>query len=722
MASTTSSQDIALFTRRWLRHLPAFFIHPVSVVKGYERGNFRGDLVASLTIAIMLLPQAIAYALIAELPPQTGLFAAVVAGIVGGLWGSSNHLHTGPTNTNSLIVLSGLLAVATPGTPEYILAAGVLAVWAGIVRLVMGLARLGMLVNFVSDSVVVGFTAGAGILIVVNQMRHIMRVDGVSTPAFFATMRNLVQQVGNIHPLSLEIGIACIVILVFISRFFPRVPGPLLILIGTTALVWIGGLHEAGVAVLGSIPRGLPPFQSLPLFDPDLLQELGPSIVAVALIGLIEAASISRAVAARSGQYLNNDQEFVGQGLANIAAGFFSGYPVAGSLTRSVVNYEAGARSQASAILSSTWVLVAMVLFAPAAAFLPRAALASILIVTGVKMVNYREALRIFRTSQGDSGVMVITFGATLLLPLEYAVLTGVLTSFARFIFTTSMPTVQAVLPKDDFKHFDYQPDKPVCPQLGVLSIMGSLYFGAAPYVEDSIRAHMEAYPEQRYLLLRMHRVNHCDISGIHMLETILRLYRQKGGDIFFVGLRNRVLDRMELSGFIELVGRENILSSDDAISHIFYRILSPAICVYQCSVRVWKECQSLPKSKKPIALPAEIDIAPTERVPSLLPQELWQLLNDPEEVRKLEIIDIREPSEYDQGHLRLAKSIPMARFFEGNEVEMPRDQDVILICRSGRRSHQLAYFYLLKGYSNVYNLEGGMMGLEIAALPKSGT
>jgi SulP family sulfate permease len=218
-----------------------------------------------------------------------------------------------------------------------------------------------------------------------------------------------------------------------------------------------------------------------------------------------------------------------------------------------------------------------------------------------------------------------------------------------------------------------------------------------------------------------MNRVNHCDISGIHMLETVVRLYHQNGGDVFFVGVRNKVLERMELSGFIGLIGRENILSSDDAIAHIFYKILSPAVCVYQCQLRVWKECQSLPKGQKQIILPPEIDIAPTERVPSLLPQELWHFLSNPAELEKMMIIDIREPVEYEQGHLREAKSIPMADFFENGGVEIPRDRDVILICRSGRRSHQLAYYYLLKGYSNVYNLEGGMTALEIAALPKTG-
>ncbi len=669
----------------------------------------------------MLLPQAIAYALIAELPASVGLFAAIVAALIGGLWGSSFHLHTGPTNTTSLIVLSGLLAVASPGTPEYILAAGVMAFWAGIIRLLMGVARLGILVNFVSDSVVVGFTGGAGILIVANQIRHIMRVEGVSSASFFATTTNLFQQIGETHLLSLELGLGCILLLVLFKRFAPKLPTPLIVLGGATMLVWMLRLDKIGIAVLGELPRGLPPLSAVPIFDIALIRDMAPSIMAVAMIGLIEAASISRAVAARSSQYLNSDQEFVGQGLANVAVAFFSGYPVAGSLTRSVVNYEAGAKSQMSSIMSAGWVLLAMLIFAPAAAYLPRAALAAILIVTGIRMINHKEARRILRSSKGDSAVMITTFVATLLLSLEFAVLTGVLASFAFFIVKTSMPTVREVLPTDDFKHFFYQPDKPGCPQLTVLSILGGLYFGAAPYVEDMIRSHMDRNPDQKYLLLRMQRVNHVDISGIHMLETIVRLFRQRGGDIFLVGVRQRVYEKMVLSGFDKFLGTNHFPDTDEAIPYIFNHFLSPAVCVYSCPVRVWQECQSLPKSNKDIDLPEGFDVGHTQQVPTIEPHAFWKRLKSFSDLKGMEIIDIREPAEYDQGHLRVAKSIPMSNFFNGQVDKLPRDRDVVLICRSGRRSQQLAHYLLEKGFDNIFNLEGGMVALELAALPKGG-
>lgn len=718
MATTASPQEIKQQTRRWLRNLPTFFLQPLTIARGYQRGYLRGDLIASLTLTVVLLPQAIAYALIAELPAELGLYAAIVAGIVGALWGSSHHLHTGPTNTSALLILGGLTAVATPDSPEYILAAGVMAFWAGVIRLIMGVARLGVLVNFVSDSVVVGFTAGAGMLIMINQVRHLLRIDFAGTPSFFETLNRIIANVSDFHTPSLAIGLLTIVLLIAFQRFVPKLPGALLAMGIATAVAYILNPETIGVIVLGELPRGLPPFTltQLPLFDENLIREMAPSILAVALIGLIEAASISRAIAARSGQYLNSDQEFVGQGLANIVTGAFSGYPVAGSLTRSLVNYEAGAKSQIAAALTAVWVLLAMLLFAPVAAYLPRTALAGLLIVTGTKMINYKEMARIWRTSLGDLSIMVVTFVATILLPLEFAVLVGVLMSFGRYIAKTSTPAVYSMLPDDEFAHFQHQPAKPECPQLAVITVMGSLYFGAAPHVEDAIRTHMDEHPEQKYLLLRMHRVNQCDISGIHMLETIVRLYRQKGGDVFMVGINDEVWEKINLSDFDLFLGVSHFLDQETAIKHIFNQVLNPSICVYGCRIRAWKECQNLPKNTNLERVPL-VDLSPSEvALPHISPQELWKRLND-EPAKQPLLIDVREPEEYAEGHLRPAQSRPLPSLFDGSTEPLPRDQDIVFICRSGRRSLQVTQAFIEQGYTRVYNLSGGMLGMELADL-----
>ena len=707
------------YARQWAADVPTFFAQPVRILRGYHLTYLRGDVLASLTVAAMLLPQAIAYTLIAELPVQMGLYAAVVAAVIGALWGSSQHLHTGPTNGTSLLVLAGLTAVALPNTDQYIAAAGVMAVWAGLIRLVMGLAKLGILVNFVSDSVVVGFTAGAGMLIGANQFRHLLRLSLPNSPSFFTTMQDVFAHLPQTHLPSLAVGLVVFSVMIVLEKIRPSWPRALIALVIATLIVTAAQQQSLphGMATITPFALELPYLSYLPLLDAALIRAMAPSMLAVALIGLLEAASIARTVAAKSGQYLDSDQEFVGQGLANIAVGFLGGYPVAGSLTRSVVNYDAGARTQLASAFSGLWILLAIVLFAPAVAYMPRTALAAILIITGAKMINGAEIKRIWRTSSGDTAIMISTWVATLLLPLEFAVLTGVLISFGRFIAKTSTPGVYAMLPDESFAHFTYQPEKSECPQLGVITIMGSLYFGAAPYVENQIRRHMSDYPSQRFLLLRMHRVNHCDISGLHMLETIVKLYRQQGGDVFMVGVRDGVREKMMLSEFESHLGSNHFLEQDTAIAHIFHQMLNPAICVYNCPLRAWKECQNLPKSSQPIPLHAAL-LAPltAEPVPHITPQELLHQLSNPNQPLPL-LIDVREPVEFAESHLRHAQHIPMPYLIEKCEEVVPHDQEVIFICRTGRRSHQVVQILRHKGYTQVAHVAGGMVGLELADL-----
>ena len=714
MNSTPTAPEIGKTVRETLRETSTFFAQPIRLFRGYKREDLRADLITGLTVSIVMLPGAIAYALVAELPPQMGLYASIIAAIVGALWGSSNHLNTGPTNTTSLIVLSGLLMVAVPGTPEYIVAAGAMAVWVGVIRLGLGLARLGILANFVSDAVIVGFTGGAGILIMLNQLKHIFRLDIDRHPLIYDTVFEVVRELGDAHWLSVAISVGTIVFLLLQRRFKPKWPGPLIVMVAGAAIVGFAHLDQRGVVVLGNLPRSLPPFTWQGVFDFELVRSMASSIFAVAIIGLVEATSISRAVASRSGQYLQTNQEFVGQGLANIASGLFSGYPCSGSMTRSVLNYEAGGRTRMTSVFGGLFVLSAMLLFAPLATFLPRAALSGLLVVMGSRMINFTEIRRIRATSLGDTLTMGITFASTLLLPLELAVFTGVLVSFARYIYTTSSPKVESMVPDKEFEHFEYQPDKPDCPQLGALTIEGSLYFGATQHVEDRLRANMNQHPDQQYLLLRLHRVNHCDISGLHMLETIVRLYRQKGGDVFVVGVREAVWHKMRLGGFSKMLGHRNFFAQERAIPIIF-NLLDPTICIYKCPYRVWKECQRLPKIEGEADMPICAEWMKTAVIGHVQPEELWADIMDGTSTPS--IIDIREMGEFMHSHIPRASLIPMPRILHG-DVVLPKDEPIILICRAGRRTTQTICTLQQQGYDNLKNLEGGMVAWEKAGLP----
>jgi SulP family sulfate permease len=702
--------------QHWLRDALVFLERPAHILGSYRREDLWPDMMAGLTVAVVLLPQALAYALIADLPPQTGLYAAVVAAVVGALWGSSWHLHTGPTNAASLLVLSTLLTVAIPGTPQYLAAAGLMAVMVGLARLVMGLARMGVLVNFVSDSVVIGFTAGAGVLISAYQLRHLFRLSFADSTALYTTLSETLQHLSQTHWPSLLLGLATIVMMILFKRVKPQWPNALLALVVASAAVATLKLDQQGVRVLGELPRSLPPLADLPLLDLSLIGQISTGALAISAIGLVEAMSIARAIAAQTGQRINSNQEFVGQGLANIAAGVFSGYTCSGSFTRSAVNYSAGARSSLASVFSGLWVLVAMLLFAPLAAYLPRAALAGVLIVTAYDMVDRREMKRIWHASVGDTTIMIATLAATLLLPLEFAVLAGMVVSFARYIVKTSMPPVYPVVPDENFRHFVRQEERSACPQLGVMTIGGALYFGAAHHVEEAIRANFEKNLGQRYLLLRMQLVDHCDVSGIHMLEAVVRLYRQRKGDVYMTGVRPAVMAQMTLIGFDRFLGHDHFLNREEAVSFLFHKVLDPSVCIYECDLRIFAECQALPKYTYDSHLPAHAAIG-EHPFRELLPSELKAGLEQNGPAPEFLLIDVREPREYQGGHIPQAELLPL-RLIPKQGQTLPADCQLVLVCRTGRRSRLAAYILQDMGYNRVANLHGGMLAWEAAGYP----
>jgi SulP family sulfate permease len=697
--------------RTSLGAIPNLFVQPVSLFRGYERSSLRPDLVAGLTVAVILLPQAIAYALIAELPPQTGIYAAIVAAIVGALWGSSNHLQTGPTNAISLLILSTLVTVANPGTAEYVVIAGLTAILVGVIQLVLGLVRLGVLVNFVSHSVIVGFSAGAGVLIAVKQLRHLLGLE-FSSHGLIETAHGVLVHLPESHIPTVALGFGTMLLIVLLRRLNPKLPGPLIGMVVAAAAVGIAGLDRQGVVVIGELLRSPPPVTDFSVLNVQRIGELAPGALAIAAIGLVEAMSIARSISGQSNQRLDSNQEFAAQGLANIASGLFSGYPCSGSFTRSAVNFDAGARTRLASAFSGVFVLIAMLAFAPLAAYVPRAALSAVLILTAYSMIDRKEIARIWRGARADAAIMIVTFLATLLLHLEFAVLGGILLSFAIYIVKTSVPRVSHVLPDERFRHFVHQPLKPPCPQLAVLDILGDLYFGAVSHVEKAIEQHLASNPHQRTLMLRMYSVQHCDFSGIHALESIVRSVRERGGDVFLVRVRKPVLDLMTTTGFWDYLGGDRFLTEDEAVSRLFYKVLDPAICIYECDVRAFKECQNLPKQSYPPEIPLHTDI-PAGSVAEVSPQELWQQLRSKSPPL---IVDVREQREFERCHIPQAKLMPLPGLIcEG--TGLPRGQPIVFVCRGGRRSTRAAYMVQNQGREDVAVLQGGMAGWEAANL-----
>jgi SulP family sulfate permease len=700
--------------RRSLSPIPYYLSRPVRLFRDYDRGNLRPDLLAGLTVAVILLPQAIAFALIAELPPQMGIYAAAIAAVFGALWGSSNQTHTGPTNAISLLVLSILLSSFTPGTDQFILAAGMLALLAGVFQLTMGLARLGVLVNFVSHSVVVGFASGAGVLIAVRQLPYLLGVH-VEAEGSIDLGVGTIAAVPETNPATAAIGIGTIVLLIVLRRINRRIPAALIAMVVSSFLVYAFSLDERGVAVIGELPQQLPRIADLPLLDLDYITRLSTGALAVAAIGLVETSAISRSIATQTGQRLDSNQEFVGQGLANIAVGVFSGYPSAGSFSRSAVNFNAGAKTSIAALASSAFLLLALFLTAPMAAYLPRSALAGLLIVVAIGMIDTAEIKRIWQGTRGDAIIMLATFLGTLFTEIAFAVLFGIMLSFVRYILRTSTPRVHQVVPDRTYSHFAYRPNQPHCPQLGVIDILGDLYFGAVNHVEEVIYSYQERHPEQRYLLIRMHNVNNCDFSGIHMLESVLKSYRDMGGDVFMVRVSYRVDRVMRSTGFRDTLGMQNFLDEDEAVSHIFHRVLDPAICIYECPHRVFRECENLPKQVFPEHIKV-LDAGEAEtEIEQLEPEALWEALKSAP--LNLMVVDVREPREYRRGHVPGAQLVPLTRILTGEyQFDCGGDQQIVFVCRSGRRSRRAAQ-HIVDGQADVKILRGGMLAWEAADL-----
>lgn len=700
----------------WVR-LGEQLARPLAVLASIRRADLRHDLIAGLTVAVVTIPRSIAYAAIAGLPPAVGLYAAAVASVVGALWGSSRHLATGPTNAVSLLVLAVVSPLAAVGSTTYVAAAGALAVLVGGVCLAFAVLRLGMLVNFASRAVLLGFTAGAGLLIAAGQLKDLLGLEIPRSPYLYRTLAGVAQRLEEANLASLAVGLGTLAAVVGLQHLSKRLPAALLGLLLASAVVAMLGPSSLGLAVVGQVPRALPrltPFDFGWLANSDVLTALLTGAVAVTALSIVEAVSIAREVARQTGDRIDVNQELVGQGMANVAAGLLGGYPVSGSFTRTAVNHQAGARTPLAAVLCGGFVLAGVLLFGPAAAHLPRAALAGLIVLIAWRMVDWRAIRRVVRTSRSEAMVMGVTFAATLVLSLEFAILAGIILSLALYIYQSSMPTVHQVVPDETFRHFVERPGHPQCPQLAVVNIRGALFFGAVAHVEDELLANLEHNPGQHYLLLRLHGVSHCDLSGIEALEGIVRRYRDNGGDVFIVQARPPVRELMRVTGFEQLLGEDHFLAQENAIDYLFEEVLDPAVCCYECEHRVFAECQPLIKHPYDARLPTFAGSVshPDRHLSVSQVEDALQSQNG-----ETQVVDVREEAEYRLGHLPGAKLMPLRTLIERVD-ELPRDRTIVLVCRSGRRSTRGLHWLLEMGFEDVYNLKGGILAWKAAGKP----
>lgn len=558
------------------------------------RKTAREDLIAGITGALIVLPQGVAFATIAGLPPQYGLYAAMMPAVVAALFGSSWHLVSGPTTAISIAVFAALSHVAEPGTAQYIQLALTMTFLVGVFELALGLARMGALVNFISHSVVIGFTAGAAVLIAASQVRNFFGIDIPRGTPFYEIVHQLYVQFLDINPWVLTVSLVTLAVGILTRMYLKKIPYMIAAMIVGSIVaeilnLWLGQ-DTTGIRTVGALPAGLPPL-SAPDFSLDMLRHaLGPALV-ITMLALTEAVSISRAIAVRSEQRIDGNQEFIGQGLSNIVGSFFSAYASSGSFNRSGVNYEAGARTPLASIFASGFLVVVLLAVAPLAAYLPNAAMAGILFLVAWGLIDFHHIKHIAHTSRAETLILAVTLVGTLF-NLEMGIFMGVFLSLVLFLYKSSKPEIIPVVPapEEGAYHFVRARGRPECPQLRIVRINGPVYFGAASYVQSALQQIDEDNPLQKSVLIASASLSYIDIAGAEVLAQEARRRKRMGGGLYFYRLNKSSLDLLRQGGYDHEIGEGAFFPVMSNVTGALYWTLDPAVC-RSCKTRIFKEC-----------------------------------------------------------------------------------------------------------------------------------
>ena len=557
-----------------------------------NRQTLKSDFIAGLTGAVIVLPQGVAFAAIAGLPPEYGLYTAMVTPVIAALFGSSHHLISGPTTAISIVVFSAVSQFAEPGTASYIKLALTLTFLAGFFQLAFGVARLGTLVNFVSHTVVTAFTAGAAILIATSQMKHVLGIAIPRGESFFHTWLDLGSQISKANPTVMVVALVTLVAAVSFRRIAPKSPYLLAGMVAGSLTCMVLGGQEKGVVLLGQIPSQLPPLSS-PDFSIATIRQLAPEAFAIALLGLIEAVSIARSVAAQSGQRIDGNQEFIGQGLSNLVGCFFSSYAGSGSFTRSGINFSAGAQTPLSAIFAAGALMALVLLIAPLTAYLPIASMGGVILIVAYNLIDFHHIRFVLKVSRSESAILLVTFLSTLFLELEFAIYIGVFLSLVLFLSKASHPDIVVLAPDPEKKSRQLTDTTKrgliQCPALKIIRIDMSLYFGSV----NSVQARLEEMMEREHvksLLIVSEGINFIDLAGAEMLVELSDTLKRRGGRLYFCNLKHSVFNFIAHVGFVDRIGAENMFDHKSEAIAAFIKNEDGA-CREHCTCGIFHEC-----------------------------------------------------------------------------------------------------------------------------------
>ena len=560
-----------------------------------NRESLKADFWAGLTGAVIVLPQGVAFAMIAGLPPIYGLYTAMVSPVIAALFGSSKHLVSGPNTPLSLIVFSGISKFAEPTTDAFIQLTLIMTFIAGTIQLLMGLVRFGSLVSFVSHTVIVGFTAGAAMLIMTSQMKNFLGIQVPANASFMDTYLVVFQNFSQTNWYVAAVAVGTLLIAILSKKIAPKLPHLLVAMIVGSLLAALLGGEAVGIRFVGELPSALPT-PSVPAFSYTNIQKLVPNAVAIALMGLIQSIAIGRSIAVKSKQRIDANQEFIGQGLSNMIGSFFSCFASSGSFTRSGINYDAGAKTPLTSVFAAV-TLIGIVLFvAPLAAYLPMPAVAGVIVIVGWSLIDFNYIRHVQKASRRDNIVGIITTLATLFLDLEFAIYIGVILSLFFFLQGTSHPHIATMAPDPDHprRQLTYiirKKSVKECPQLKIVRIDGSLFFGSIEHITAFFQQIRDEESSQ-YMLLLANGINRIDFDGAEWLAEEAKAWQNRGGALYIAGLKVIAQDVLIDGGFLEEIGEEFFfVSKTDAIS-VIYEKLDPSVC-RACTARVFHECNN---------------------------------------------------------------------------------------------------------------------------------
>jgi SulP family sulfate permease len=538
----------------------------------YKKEDLSGDLSAGLTVGVMLIPQGMAYSMLAGLPPIYGLYASTIPLIIYALLGTSRQLAVGPVAMVALLISSGVGALAELGSSEFISYAILLALMVGIIQFGMGIFRLGFLVNFLSHPVIAGFTSAAAIIIGFSQFKHLLGID-IPRGKVHETVVNIFQNIESVNMPTLLIGIGAILLLVLVKKVHKRIPGPLLAVLFGMGLVFFLGLHEEGVKIVKDVPGGLPSF-GIPVFSGSVISTLLPIALTISFVGFMESIAVAKAIQSKHKDYqVIPNQELIGLGMANIIGSFFKAFPVTGGFSRTAVNDQAGAKTGMSSIISALLIILTLLFLTDYFYYLPNAVLAAIIMVAVFGLIDYHEGIHLWKNDKTDFSVFIVTALSTLVLGIEEGVLVGVVLSLAMLIFKVSYPHIAElgrVPGSREYRNVERFEGLEIYDDILIVRFDDQLFFANANSLKEFIFSKIGERPTIQHVIVEASAISHLDSSAVHMIKDLVDEIHRGNREIYLADVKGPVRDKLAQNNILKESNLKHyFLSTRDAIKNL---------------------------------------------------------------------------------------------------------------------------------------------------------